>query len=46
MPDGMARAIGQRLGEALGQQLVVENRAGAGGTLAVESMVLAALPRI
>ena len=33
--DGMARIIGQRLGEVLGQQFVVENRTGAGGTIAV-----------
>ena len=37
--DGMARIIGQRLGEVLGQQFVVENRTGAGGTIAVESVV-------
>ncbi len=37
--DGMARIIGQRLGEVWGQQFVVENRTGAGGTLAVESVV-------
>src|SRR5262249_47103584 len=37
--DGMARMIGQRLGEVLGQQFVVENRTGAGGTLAVEAVV-------
>jgi tripartite-type tricarboxylate transporter receptor subunit TctC len=36
--DGMARIIGQRLGEVLGQQFVVENRVGAGGTIAVESV--------
>ena len=34
--DGMARIIGQRLGEVFGQQFVVENRTGAGGTIAVE----------
>jgi tripartite-type tricarboxylate transporter receptor subunit TctC len=37
--DGMARIIGQRLGEVLGQQFVVENRTGAGGTLAVDAVV-------
>jgi tripartite-type tricarboxylate transporter receptor subunit TctC len=37
--DGMARIIGQRLGEVWGQQFVVENRTGAGGTLAVEQVV-------
>lgn len=39
--DGMARMIGQRLGEVLGQQFVVENRTGAGGTIAVESVARA-----
>jgi tripartite-type tricarboxylate transporter receptor subunit TctC len=36
--DGMARIIGQRLGEVLGQSFVVENRTGAGGVIAVESV--------
>jgi tripartite-type tricarboxylate transporter receptor subunit TctC len=40
--DGMARIIGQRLGDVLGQQFVVENRTGAGGTIAVDSVVRAA----
>ena len=31
LPDTMTRIIGVRLGEALGQQIVVENRGGAGG---------------
>ncbi len=31
--DQLARAIGQPLGEALGQPVVIENRAGAGGNL-------------
>ena len=39
--DGMARIIGQRLGEVFGQQFVVENRTGAGGTIAVDSVVRA-----
>jgi tripartite-type tricarboxylate transporter receptor subunit TctC len=34
--DILARVIGQRLSERLGQQVVVDNRAGANGTLAVE----------
>ena len=34
--DILARVIGQRLAERLGQQVVVDNRAGANGTLAVE----------
>ena len=39
--DGMARMIGQRLGEVFGHQFVIENRTGAGGTLAVEAVVRA-----
>lgn len=31
--DGVARAIGQRASETLGQPVIVENRAGAGGTI-------------
>jgi tripartite-type tricarboxylate transporter receptor subunit TctC len=34
--DAIARIIGQKLDEALGQQVVVENRAGAGGNIGVE----------
>jgi tripartite-type tricarboxylate transporter receptor subunit TctC len=30
--DGIARIVGERLGEAFGKTVVVENRAGAGGT--------------
>ena len=33
-PDMVARVFGQRIGEILGQPVVVENRPGAGGTLA------------
>jgi tripartite-type tricarboxylate transporter receptor subunit TctC len=33
--DTTARIVGKALGEQLGQQIVVENRAGAGGTIAV-----------
>jgi tripartite-type tricarboxylate transporter receptor subunit TctC len=40
--DMFARLIGQWLSERLGQQFVVENRAGAGGNLAVEAAVKAA----
>jgi tripartite-type tricarboxylate transporter receptor subunit TctC len=34
--DVSARVVGARLGEALGQPLVIENRAGSGGILALE----------
>ncbi len=34
--DILARTIGQKLTETLGQQVVVDNRAGAGGTLGAE----------
>ena len=32
--DTVARVVGQKLGERLGQQVVIENKAGAGGTIA------------
>jgi tripartite-type tricarboxylate transporter receptor subunit TctC len=40
--DTYARLIGQWLSERLGQQFIIENRAGAGGNLAAESVVRAA----
>ena len=40
--DMFGRLMGQLLSERLGQQVVVENRAGAGGNLAVESVLKAA----
>jgi len=40
--DTYARLIGQWLSERLGQSFIVENRAGAGGNLASESVVRAA----
>lgn len=40
-PDLTARMIGQWLSERLGQQFVVENRPGAGGNIATESLVKA-----
>jgi tripartite-type tricarboxylate transporter receptor subunit TctC len=40
--DVTARVIGQKLGEALGQQIVVENRAGASGTLGADAAAKAA----
>jgi len=39
--DTYARLIGQWLSERLGQSFIVENRAGAGGTIAVDSVVRA-----
>ena len=35
LPDTMARLVGAKMGEALGQQMVVENRGGAGGSSAL-----------
>jgi tripartite-type tricarboxylate transporter receptor subunit TctC len=40
--DGIARIIGQQLADELGQQFVIENRAGAGGVLAAEAVAKAA----
>ncbi|MEY2594028.1 MAG: hypothetical protein RI972_1717 [Pseudomonadota bacterium] len=40
--DTMARLISQRLGNVLGQTIVVENRAGANGALATEAVARAA----
>ena len=34
-----ARLVGQKLGEALGQTMVIENRAGASGTLGVDAAI-------
>ena len=42
LPDTMTRAVGAKLGEALGQQLVVENMGGAGGISGVAEVVKAA----
>jgi tripartite-type tricarboxylate transporter receptor subunit TctC len=36
--DGIARVIGQDLGDTFGQQFVVENRAGAAGSIATEAV--------
>jgi tripartite-type tricarboxylate transporter receptor subunit TctC len=40
-PDIIARLIGQRLSEQLGQPFVIENRPGAGGTVGTEIVVRA-----
>lgn len=40
--DLMARAVGQKLSEALGQQVVVDNRPGAGGRVGTEAAAKAA----
>src|SRR5262249_16273384 len=40
-PEIVARLVGQRLSERLGQQFVVENRPGAAGNLAAEAVVRA-----
>jgi tripartite-type tricarboxylate transporter receptor subunit TctC len=40
--DILGRLIGRRLSERMGQQFVVENRVGAGGTVATETVVRAA----
>jgi tripartite-type tricarboxylate transporter receptor subunit TctC len=39
--DTSARAIGKRLGELLGQQVLIENRPGAGGSLGTEQVARA-----
>jgi tripartite-type tricarboxylate transporter receptor subunit TctC len=36
--DIIARVVGGKLGELLGQQVVIENRTGAGGTIATEAV--------
>jgi tripartite-type tricarboxylate transporter receptor subunit TctC len=41
-PDVIARLIGQRIGDRLGQQFFVENRSGAGSSLAAQDVVAAA----
>ena len=40
--DTLARITGQKLGDALGQVFVVDNRSGAGGTVAAETLMRSA----
>ena len=40
--DVVARLVGQRTGERLGQQVVIDNRSGASGTIGVETVARAA----
>jgi tripartite-type tricarboxylate transporter receptor subunit TctC len=40
--DMLARITGQKLGDALGQTFVIDNRSGAGGTVAAETLARAA----
>lgn len=40
-PDIVARFVGQEMGQALGQSVVVENRAGAGGQIAAQAVARA-----
>ena len=37
-PDQLARLVAQRMSESMGQQVVVDNRAGAGGVLGAEAV--------
>ena len=42
VPDTLARTIGRKLGESLGQQVVVDNRAGGNGNIGMEIVAHAA----
>jgi tripartite-type tricarboxylate transporter receptor subunit TctC len=39
VPDALARVIAERLATGIGQQVVVENRPGAGGILAIQALL-------
>lgn len=41
-PDVVARTLGQKLGELTGQSVVIDNRAGAGGQIAAQTVAKAA----
>jgi tripartite-type tricarboxylate transporter receptor subunit TctC len=38
LPDTMARLVGMKMAESLGQQMVIENRGGAGGNIAIAAV--------
>lgn len=40
--DAMSRVLGAKLSESLGQQVIVENRAGAGGVIGLDFVVKSA----
>ena len=42
VPDALARPIGERLAQALGQPVIVENRPGAAGIIAMEALMRSA----
>ena len=42
LADGVARLVGQKIGDRLGQAVVVENRGGAGGNIGARQVVSAA----
>jgi tripartite-type tricarboxylate transporter receptor subunit TctC len=42
LPDTMARLVGQKMGDAMGQQMVIENRGGAGGIVGTNEVAKAA----
>src|SRR5688572_2501625 len=42
LPDTVARTIGQKVAAVLGQSIIVENRSGAGGSIAATAVAKAA----